>query len=236
MKIGLIQTRGIGDIVIAIPIASYFINLGYEVYWPIDQGFYQFFQEACPDIHFSPVYSPNKGLDSLEYFVKEPFNILNALNCDLIVCLYSYLSDLSIVNKRLAGSLKFDEYKYAATGVPFEEKWNLKIKRNYEREMTLFKRLNITGEYVVVQSEASNINMNIPIPEDIKQKYHIVNLTSITDNPFDWLYTLENAAMLFLIDSCFVNLVEQLGIGQNKHIIVKEGLATPVLKSKWKFH
>jgi len=36
MQIGLIQTRGIGDIIIALPIADFFTAKGYKVTWPID--------------------------------------------------------------------------------------------------------------------------------------------------------------------------------------------------------
>ena len=58
------------------------------------------------------------------------------------------------IDRRLQ-SLKFDEYKYAMTGVPFQEKWKLRIKRDAEREEALFQSLEITRPYVLVHDTGS---------------------------------------------------------------------------------
>ena len=34
-KLGIIQTRGLGDIHIALPIAFFYKKKGFEIYWPI---------------------------------------------------------------------------------------------------------------------------------------------------------------------------------------------------------
>jgi hypothetical protein len=54
-RIGFIQTRGIGDIIIALPIADAFIEQGCEVYWPIDAAFVSAFAAAKPEVRFLPV-------------------------------------------------------------------------------------------------------------------------------------------------------------------------------------
>ena len=48
MKIGIIQSRGLGDIVIALPIALHYHKLGYEVHWPICEEFISNFIDHVP--------------------------------------------------------------------------------------------------------------------------------------------------------------------------------------------
>lgn len=100
MRIGLVQTRGIGDIIIALPIAQSFVNDGHEVFWPIDSRFVSSFQAAA--------------------------------------------------------------LREVARGLP------------------------------------------------------IVEIRSLTDSVFDWLRVIERASCLLMIDSCYANLVEQLGIQVRK--------------------
>ena len=55
MKIGIIQTRGIGDIVIALPIARHFVDAGHAVVWPIYEKFIRPFRAAAPYVEFVPL-------------------------------------------------------------------------------------------------------------------------------------------------------------------------------------
>jgi len=85
MRIGLIQTRGIGDIIIALPIADYFLQRGDEVHWPIGEQFVRIFQPVKPEVNFIPVPTvPETG-----YFYRTPIALLSDLRCDRIVTLYS---------------------------------------------------------------------------------------------------------------------------------------------------
>ena len=44
MKIGFIQTGAIGDIVIALPAAKWYVDRGCQIFWPIDSRFFDFFK------------------------------------------------------------------------------------------------------------------------------------------------------------------------------------------------
>lgn len=89
MRIGLIQTRGLGDIVIAVPIAMYYINRGHEVYWPIQDSFVNSFKYAFPKINFIPIDTNLTGINTADYFYEKPNIILKNLSCDEIICLRS---------------------------------------------------------------------------------------------------------------------------------------------------
>jgi len=231
-KLGLIQSRGIGDIIIALPIAKYYADRGVEVYWPIDQNFMPSFSGAVDYVHFLPF----EFQHTVEHFLSRPMAMLKAIPCDRIVTLYSYISGTLTSNKALFGSLKFDEYKYAISGVPFGQKWNLSIKRNPEREEALFKELVKNENYIVVQRKGSNFVKEVVIPPRFAGM-QVIEIDERTDNVFDWLAILERARCLILIDSCFSNLVDQLGFKNEKIFILRSDLRfSPVLREDWQIY
>jgi hypothetical protein len=235
-KIGFIQTRGIGDIIIALPIAHYFHKMGYKVLWPIDSKFVPFMAFAAPYVSFLPVDYHSLSLSGPEeYFVNAPLKLLKKAGCSDIRLLYNALGG-KLTDPHLGISLKFDEYKYAVCKVPFQEKWNLHIERNMDREMLLYKSLGIIEEYVCIHRQDSNIISGVSMIETWQKRYRVIEVSEKTDNPLDWIYTLENANKLMLLDSCFANLVEQLNWQTEKYLILRsKAQVTPVFKNGWTF-
>ncbi len=236
MRIGLIQTRGIGDIVIALPIAAWHLRQGHEVPWPVDAQWLPFLQAAAPQVSFLPVDAALRG--TLAYMLDEPRRLLQAQGCDKIVSLYSYVKGRAdLVEPRLAGSLKFDEYKYAVAGVPFAEKWALQLVRDRPAEQRLIERLGLSGPYAVVHDQGSNFRFDIQIPAAVSAQLQVVRIEPLTVNPFDWIGVLEGASMLAMIDSCFSNLVEQMDLGRNRHFFLRSAVGfTPVFRNAWTFY
>jgi hypothetical protein len=98
----------------------------------------------------------------------------------------------------------------------------------------LFDRLGICRDFILIHSHGSNFSMDIQPTEEMERDYQIVRITEITDNPFDWLGVIESAAMLFLLDSCFANLAEQLDLGRQRTLFLRSGVrGTPVFKNGW---
>lgn len=233
-RIGLVQTRGIGDIIIALPIADHFIEQGCEVFWPIDEHFLEMFRAVKPEVNFVDVKRP-EPLD-YNYFLNDPVKLLRQHDCDRIVILYSRLSDINVTDQRLAMSLKFDEYKYAVAGVPFEKKWRLKYERNFGREENLFQKLNIEGDYAVIHDQGSAMTEPIEVSPNLIKGLQTVRICPITDNVFDWRLTIERAAQLIMVDSCFANMVEQLNLENEKAFFPQWPVHnTPVFVNKWRF-
>ena len=230
MKIGLIQSRGLGDIIIALPIAKYFADRGNEVLWPIHEEFVPSFRTAAPYVEFIPIKK-----DVLSMY-EVPLERLQSRGCERILPLYSFLgSRKDIVNERFAESFRFDEYKYAVAGVPFREKWNLQIVRDGEREQRLFQGVVAGRDFVVCHLQGSNVRANLDV-EAIAQGRSIVEITDRTDNILDWLSVIERASLRIMIDSCFSNLTEQLRISGPKIFIRRSKMAfTPVMLGDWTF-
>jgi hypothetical protein len=231
-KLGMIQSRGIGDIIIALPIAKWYHDRGVEVFWPIDARFLNSFQEAVDYVRFIPFsFQP-----TIEGFLNGPKKLLRAAGCEQIVVLYSFLSNVPPIHPRLFASLKFDEFKYAAAGVPFAEKWNLSLRRNPARETQLYDRLVRDENYIVIQRQGSNASSAAEVPARFNG-CQVIEISEQTDCVFDWLLILERAKFLMLIDSCFANLVDQLGFKNEKMFILRSDVRfTPVLGSGWQYY
>ena len=232
MKIGIVQTGGIGDIIIALPIAKYLSDQGHRVLWPIYEPHLAPFRQAAPYVEFLPL----KGCTG-DWMIPIPVSILRDNGCDRVIPLQSYVGGRPelVVNQRLAEILKFDQYKYAIMGVPFREKWNLTIARNREREEQLFKNLVHEEDYAVCHLTGSNFRASFDVGSMAAGK-QVVEITNVTDNFFDWLSIIERASLRVMIDSCFSNLTDQLQFPGRKIFLVRSAWKfTPVLLGDWTY-
>ena len=235
-RIGIVQTRGIGDIVIALPIAAAFAQRGDTVYWPVNAPFITFLAPAAPWVNFIPVPPEAEKTQRRDYYFGIPRAELEARDCDEVFVLYSSWEEPGYIqNERLAQFLKFDEYKYAVAGIPFREKWNLKLERDRAREARFFDSLGIEREFICVHRTATGFVAQVTITDEWRRDYQLVEIDE-RGTPFDWLTTMERAAKLVMVDSCFANLAEQLNLPNEKYLLLRApGPFTPVLKNGWQF-
>jgi len=234
-RIGFIQPGGIGDIIISLPIAKYYFDKGYEVYFPIDKKYINSFVDAAPYINFLTLESTT----TVEDAIHTPVKLLKDLNCQVFNLISHISTNPELVsNSELAKYLKFDQYKFAVAHVPFGLKWNLDIHRDYKRELDLYKKLvplDIT-EYSVVQLHASQAEIKLNQISNLLTTKHIIEINTLTNNIFDWLTIIERAKELILLESCFSNLVDQLNFKNKKTLILKaQGLFNPVLINDWNY-
>ncbi len=232
MKIGLIQTRGIGDIIIALPIARYLVDQGHTVVWPIHAPFVAPFRAAAPYVEFLAL----AGGDG-DWMFPKPLEALKASGCDPILPLASYVQAAPqlVARPELARIMKFDQYKYAVAGVPFGEKWNLRIERNREREEALFRRVVRDEDFVVCHLQGSRFRARLDVAAMAGGR-QVIEISELTDNFFDWLAVIERASLRIMIDSCFANLTDQLKIAGKKIFLVRSPWEfTPVLLGDWSY-
>jgi hypothetical protein len=230
MRIGLIQSRGIGDVLIALPIAKHFVDSGCEVLWPIDADFAPSFIKAAPYVEFIPL---QRGAG---WCYETPLDLLRGRGCERIIPLYHHLAGHpEIIMPELAATLKFDQYKYAVAEVPFRKKWNLQIVRDHEREDALLRQVAPAGEFVVCHLNGNGVRASFDVAP-FAQGRCVVEITARTDSIFDWLTVIERASLRVMIDSCYSNLTEQLEIAGAKMFITRSPMSTtPVLLGDWQF-
>ena len=234
-KVGIIQSRGLGDIHIALPIALYYKKKGYEVYWPIYDKWLDQMQHYAPWVKWIPLKREiNKGHN---FFYEEPLLKLKEKNINKIYCLYSFLnSKLELSKVIYFPFVSFDRFKYIKSKVPFSYKWKLNecIKRDYKREQKIYEKYVKNEKYVVTHLKASNHIADFD-HSIISNGYDLVE---ITDDGYvlDWLKVIEKAEMIIMTDSVMANIVDQLMLGKKKYFLQRNNIFfTPVLGSNWEW-
>ena len=241
MKKGIIQSRGIGDLIIALPIARHYRDQGYEIYWPVCEPFVDQMMAVAPWVSWIAVPVDSQG----EFFYENPVKQLRALGIEEedILYLYQYLSSHpeKTVKSHFA-QFKFDQYKYAMAELPFSLKWELAecITRNPVRESLLYEQEVGSDRYMVYQGTASDVSYPIDLSV-IEPEVQCIELRELEGySVFDWLKIIEGAETAILIDSCFANLIDQLKIwtGPDLYYIRKWNRrvdGNPVLLGPWTF-
>lgn len=244
-KIGIIQTRGLGDNIIALPIARWYADRGNDVYWPIDSRWVDAFSYAEPKVTFIPLDHPNPAINPSEvpisFLWNRPIEAVRARGCEKLLPLYANV----IQNEHLLGLepwVKFDEYKYAVSGVPFREKWNLQIRRDHQREHELRQSLGLHGDdrdlpYAIAHLKSTGLRVPLHVASHFAGELRVIEIDERTTNPFDWLGVIEGAAKVICVDSAYCNLIEQLNLGgDDKVLFLRSDIQyTPVLKNGWQF-
>jgi len=224
-RIGIIQPGRIGDIVICLPIAKYYYDLGYKIIWPICYNYIKHFQDYIDYVNFVPI------TNNLWKCINEARN--NVIDCKRLELAFSYPNTPDTTLLFDSQNIPFDELKYKIANVPFDKKWVLDINRNTDNELKLYNKLcNNNNKYIVYHCEGSGFKREIKF--DNIDNFNIITLTNETNSIFDWLMILEQANKLVLVDSCIANMVEQLNISNSKYFIIRSPYKiTPTLRNKW---
>jgi len=236
MKRGIIQSRGLGDIIIALPIAKHYHDLGDEIYWPICEEFHSSFVDNVPWVNWIPLTTDPQGL----FFLDGPRAALakEGIPEEDQLYLYQYLSSMpELTDPELFAVLKFDQYKYWVSQVPFTKKWTLAdcITRNENRESELQSKLQLSKPYAVVHLTGSSGRVDLDLSW-IPVGTQIVDIDQhLGWSIFDWIPILEGAEIFVGLDSVFANMVDSLAIPINEKYWIRRSPwdVTPVLGQVW---
>ena len=215
--IGIIQPRRLGDILIVLPIARWLFDRGYEIWWPICSE-WMTIQHYVNYVKFIDIGKAEGSYEKAHEYL--------AVKTDRII-------DLGIgVGRKLDWKLPFDEWKYQEAGVPFEERQNLQLNRDYEKERSLKNILNLRKPYTVTHSSSSYGQFDFRISNNVEVK-PIDGFSLI-----DWVGVLKNAEKIYCIDSCVCNLIDGLGIAKGKRFLkfndnIKNGTHMVRLSYDW---
>lgn len=235
MKIGIIQSRGLGDLIIALPIAYNYHKDGHEVFWPICEEFMPTMTKSAPWVNWIPLKTDTHG----NFFYFHAYGNLKYRELDEIICLYQYLSSQpELSDPTIFPILKFDQYKYAKVGMALKDKLLLPqcITRDPAVEDRVYEQAVTRDRYICVHLEGSDRRVELDF-SDIDPAVQVVEIRpGFTDNIFDWLKVLEGAESLYMIDSCFSNMVDGFDICRDKWFIKRSKMdLTPVLLSDWQY-
>lgn len=223
-KLGIVQPGKIGDIIICLPIAKHYFDRGYEIVWPVDKHIIKNFIGYVDYVTFLPI-DFNCSIARKVCIEQEWCNHLIDLSFNL-------LGSWEGRNTKLFAEcqIPFDEMKYKIANVSLDERWNLSITRNIDREERLFNALNPNNEeFILTHWQGSDCRKTIKIEEKIKQ----IEASPATDSIFDWISVLEKARGFATIASCFSVLIDQLSLKQPKILLNRSG-GLPSYRQQWK--
>lgn len=144
-----------------------------------------------------------------DYYVQEFAKKNNLTSNDIIV--------LGFGGHPNAGS--FDECFYLQKNVPFEKRWDsFKVERDLESEMKIFKKYNVLErKYIFVHDDG---RYQIDIKKiDNSDNLPIIKCTQgLTNNIFDFCYTIENAFSFHSIESSLQFMVDSLNLNDDNNV------------------
>ena len=232
-RLGIIQTRGLGDIMIALPIALHYHEQGYHVHWCVADPRLEQLNRHVPWVKWIPV-TPDAGA----FFYDEPVKRLKNFKCDEIICLYQALTGHpEFTAEPWFQHTSFDQYKYIRAGVPFKDKLRLAecIVRDPVREQEFYDshKPQDGRAYVITHLESSQQTVAIDpaiIPPDLA-RVDITNEGTI----FDWLMLIERAEAVIMTDSVFANVVDGLDLSKPERYFIPQHhiQLTPTFLGSW---
>lgn len=143
------------------------------------------------------------GYDSPKKFTDQKVSQFEKLNYDEIKII-----GYQDLNKNSDTPLEMQFYQLA--GIPFNKKWDsFYIKRDFEKEQSLFERVSPRGDYAFVHED---IPRGFTINKKLINKDCAVLVAdqSHTDNIIDYCTVIEKAKEIHVIDSCFMFLIDFL--------------------------
>lgn len=225
--IGILQPGRLGDIIICLPIAKHYFDIGYKVIWPVFSNFIGMLNEVIPYVTFIPVAS------DVYKCVPQALAFLQELSVDHIFDVAATFPGSSCTNEYVTlgdgmAHLKFDEFKYNKCHVPFEKKWNLEFNRISKNEDQIIKDLVSQENYDVVSTKHSR--GTVPIQFESKNQIIYVNENY---NIFSWYKILLGAKTIVLVDSAMANFVEQTNLSNKKMLLQNPVGRPPIFKNNW---
>jgi hypothetical protein len=226
-KIGLLQPGRLGDIIICLPIAKYYYNRGYKVFWPIFKNYYKMVSDVVDYVDFFPV------TNNVYECVKEASQIFKDNNITDIIDIAATFPDSTCTDEYVncgdgLGDEAFDQFKYRKANVPFDEKWKLDYKRNLQSEQNVYNAVVKHTPYDIVGLEYSGGKLNVKV----ESRNNIVNFTS-EHSLFDWRLVFEQADNIVLANSAMANFIEQINLVNKKYLVNKTNRILFTHKNNW---
>lgn len=186
----IIQPGKFGDIIICLPIAKWYHEKGYKVYWQCPSMYHELFRNVD---YVIPVENP-ETVAPITKILDLAFGFGGAPQMWW--------------NERCMTYDSFVTAKYDLAGVPLEERWNLQWNHNRhkEHELSLVTQER-TDQYNVIHTQGS-FGTDITNRLDFNTTFNI-KFEPIKDyNIFDWYNVIEYADEIHCIDSSLSNFIE----------------------------
>jgi hypothetical protein len=197
-KLLLVQPGAFGDIFVRAPIAKWYADKGYEVYWPVRN---QFLETIKYFNYVKPIILGDESLHE-DWLRSDVMKIIPMMkNYDKVI----NLADRGPHPTAQKPWENFEQCKYRLAEVPFEKKHNLVWTRNIRKENELKQLLNVPDNYVVAHltnshgDKALMPNQSLPVIE-----VSMINGFSI----LDWYSIIKGASAVYCVESAVHQFID----------------------------
>lgn len=226
-KLLLIQPGAFGDIIVCAPIAKWYADKGYEVYWPIREKFMSVLKEFP---YVTPLILSEETLHD-DWLRSDVLHILPMTkNYDKVI----NLADRGPHAPAQGLYESFEQCKYRLAEVPFEEKHKLQWTRDKKREDEIYDRYVKSSEYVFVHNTSSN-KERVAIPTSVNKP--IV----LCDDPegyniFDWYKVAINASEIYCTESSIWAFLDGIvnDTIEERYLLPRNKMSGSTVSSYWK--
>lgn len=214
----IIQPGKVGDIICVLPIAKWYADRGFEVYWQCPKQYHELFSYVD---YVTPIETVNGRYD-------KTIDLAFGINAR------SQNHGIWMRKRRMIDS--FVSLKYEIAGVPLSEVRNLQYKRNEEAESILMDYLGVRdcGPYDVIHSSSDYGSPAQILSSNKAIRFEPVDVFTI----FDWRKVLEGASSIHCIDSSLANFVDAIDTDAELHYYITDKVPfkgdRTILTKNWK--
>ena len=214
------QPGKVGDIICVLPIAKWWADKGYKVFWQCPKQYHSLFDYIYYCI----------PIEKYEHQADKVIDLSFGLDT------FSPIHRKWLAYKRTGKS--FVQFKYEIAEVPLSQIRNLIYKRNEQAEQNLIVDLGLDpdGDYHVYHDSSdygTAADMDIQGPSVRFQKVKDYTI-------FDWRKVLEKASSIHCIDSSLSNFVDAIEVKADLHYYITDKVPSKsdrtILTKNWKHH
>jgi len=232
------QPLGLGDILWVQPIVNHFISLGYEVFYPVGDLYYDSVRKHIVKEHLHWL------RESDAFPMKEKYGQMQAHVTDEELYL-----PLGHADRYFSGA-PIMSTKYYFVDLPIVD-WRKHVEfvRDYEKEELLLNKYDLKGEFVLMNNHygTNPIQRQINLIQD--KKVHVLNYQDSVKNNFsifDWIGAIENASSIHTVETSLCYFVDKFAKSMDINMYEKRQEQQPpdfyrnvglVYKNEnWKYH
>ena len=199
----IIQSGAMSDVFIVAPIAKFYHDKGYTVFWPVREHYFGLLSNYFPYVNTGLVDEfryPRVHKDWLKSDTMHLKKMIQTFHYDLVVD----TSDRDVLPDQRIDE-NFEEYKYRVAGVPFAMKNHLSWDRDLEKEQRLIA--HIEDNYGINIEKDRFIVTHGDRKELPKSEYRdIINMTPIITEYdkfeiVDWFPIIAKAEAVYCVES-----------------------------------
>lgn len=202
----IVQPGAYGDIFLCAPIAKWYTDLGYSVYWPVTN---KFLKTLEPFNYVTPILLSDEVLH--EDWLRS--DVMKTLKLEDSYDLILNLADRGPHPTAQQPYENFEQCKYRLAGVPLSQKNKLVWNRNIERENSLIKHLGVENKdrFALIHRTDSR-NETTAVPNTVLKTIEVTPIEGY--QIVDWFGVAKLATEIYVIESAihqFLDgVVEQL--------------------------